>query len=517
MKLLFTFLILPALALAGPVLPKREGYRPTSEAALRNYAAITDRPVRIALGASMRITKDITLPANAVVEPSLYYLVSGGGKITFNAGLDHPRTPCFSGFAPGDIRGTFGGQPKFPEWWAPAVGVPLRDDGPINCAVQSTPKLTGNLGHVVSLAARRYFVSRPIDLSATYTALIGAGASKTVLETTSDFTADWLPCPEWATAPSGNHAAVVWIGSKERANASFFSAVEGMTINCFAGAAASLPARRVSGISSQCWVEECSRIHDVCITWPSGTGIGFPMHHNEIATINGLRITSFWIAGPMCRDSLPMVFAQHANNVTIDNGTIDMTLHKQVSSEYAAPGGPVYPKPAFIQDWPKVGIKAMGKLTISNVHFEGMQTAVWVAQGSGSNTIRITNIDTWCLTDAAQVWAFDGRRHSAPPSADTDQWSVGTAVLLSSTDWDRTRNFKDRVVIENVVSVGETGFLVRDRAAGVNVSTWGQGQFPNSSTGALNHYSRGDLFTPGGGTFNPAAPATDRVYFRLAR
>ncbi len=488
----------------------------TEETLIAKLAIAGPRTVK--LGTSIVITRPIVIPRNVILDPDnhKYFLINGGnGAIIFQGELNASRQQVFVNFKAGEIKGTFNGRAKFPEWWGLQEGY---DDIAINTAIQSSPKLTDNLGHVVSLGSKNYYISSPLELSGNYTSLIGPpGGGKAKLFTTKNFTAKWLNANQWPHQVDGNHAAVIWMGSENQGDSSFHSVVEGIVIDCYQ-ASISNPTKRISGISSKCWVEECSRIRDVAVFYASGCGIGFPQHSGKIATLNGVIIESVWVAGPMLRDSVPVLFTSHSNNTVLRNFTIDSRLPKEASAGYDTPSpgtyyDKIYPKPEFIRTWPQIGIKAMGNITIERGHMEGPQTAIWVAQGVGNNTVRIQGIDTYHLTDSNQIWSFDERDIKVLPPNDADQWKHSTAVLLSSTDWDVTRNLKDTVIIDGVRSVGNTSFLLRDRAAGINVISHGQNQ--SKINGVLRHYSRRDMMTPDGSWYNPLAPATDRAYYRL--
>jgi hypothetical protein len=101
----------------------------------------------------------------------------------------------FSGFNPGDVRGSFGHiHEVYPEWWGLETDAGKtevdggRHDRAINCAIRSveaaSPRyspaapfesfIAARVGRVVALAPRTYYVSAPLDLSGVSSQLRGA-------------------------------------------------------------------------------------------------------------------------------------------------------------------------------------------------------------------------------------------------------------------------------------------------------------------------------------------------------
>ncbi len=495
---LLTFLLLTVLPALG--LPVRLSHAPTSEGSLVTYLASPEEH-RLTLGKDIRVTKPMLVPEQVEIVGSLHYLVYAGGTITFNGKLDSNRKAVFVGFPPGAIRGTFGGEPKQPEWWF--TEFPGHDDVAIQCAVDSTPKLTGNIGHVVSLAAKRYLISSDIRMGGTYTRLTGAGGTCTLLDTVAGWKpARWMTTNKWPAVEGGNHAGVVVMGSAVQNDASFHSVVEGISINCYEAAIAHYP-RRVSALTTYSCIEENSRIVDVRTSYTTGCGIGFPPHAETgwVPTINGLHIESVWVTGPMCADGIPILFPQHAANFSLGTFTVDMGLHKSESSAYGdvapelAEDKGIYPRPRWIRNWPRVGIEVGGSGIIQAGHFEGMTVPVRVVQNSGSKTVKVSGIKLASLMDSHQLWVRDGRSNDTGPAPEySGLYDYSCGVLLDSSDWDLERNLKDHVIVENVIAYRFAQFLMRDKANSLHVSAYGQGQFPQTPTGGLTLYARGDAF-----------------------
>ncbi len=75
--------------------------------------------------------------------------------------------------------------------------------------------------------------------------------------------------------------------------------------------------------------------------------------------------------------------------------------------------------------------------------------------------------------------------------------------------------------ILSVRTQGNCTYLLRDQAYAQDISAFGWGQEPLVGYGGLTGYERGNAYIRNAaapytqtGTFNPAAPATDRTYFR---
>ena len=309
----------------------------------------------------LRLKNPITLPSgntsigfDKTIEFGLHWFIDGGGStVSFFGKCVAERRTIFVGFVAGDIVGTFGGTDVFPEWWGLETGY---HDRAINSAVKASSLASNGFGIKVSLANRVYDVSAPIDLSSRAVTLEGAGSNLTFLRSTSNWNATWIKAEVWGsdTGPA-NHAAMIWIGGDLTGNPAvdgrtYRTKVKGMEIECYYAAfpyrldEALDSSKRVSGISSKFFVEECSMIEDVQISNSTGFGIGFCRHKLTAGTvggwtggvINGLSIRDFWITGRTFRSAYPLHFSQFTNNCTVDTGTVDVTLPKSVSSAYAS-------------------------------------------------------------------------------------------------------------------------------------------------------------------------------------
>jgi hypothetical protein len=400
--------------------------------------------------------------------------------------------------------------------------------------------------------------------------LEGAGSNLTFLRSTVNWNATWIKAEVWGSDTSpANHAAMIWIGGDLTGNIqidarSFRTKVKGMEIECYNAAfpyrldEALDSSKRVSGISSKRWVEECSMIEDVQISNSTGFGIGFCRHKLNAGTaggwgsavINGLSIRDFWITGRTFRSAYPLYFSQWTNNCTVDTGTVDMSMSKGVSSAWNTP--PVIPTPtapAWIVTYPLVGIKAQGNVSISNVHIEGPVIGVHVEyNGGGGNVVSLNNFNFLYLQDPIRgalyyedglsgldfanegqvttanavtgVIADDGNRY----------FGYGCGVLISKDlgNYQVPWNTKDRVTINNIRTSGGVLYLLRDAMYGKNIRGYGMGETPQQTTniGGIAHYSRGNAYaytttlpyTPIIGSFyDPANPttaaSTSRTYF----
>jgi hypothetical protein len=468
------------------------------------------------------------------------------------------RREIFTGFTAGNIVGTFGGVDVFPEWWGLVEG---RHDIAINCAIQAAPRDgRGGLaypnwfGLTISLAPRIYSVARPIDCSGGYINLKGSGSAQTTLHATSAWTTDtWEQAEIWDDPVLNvpNHAAVLWIGGPT-GGATYRNQVTGIYLNLgdatFAHRATN---KRISGISSKGGVEECSIIDEVVITYATGFGIGFCRHKASDgsyppATVNGLRISNFWIYGATYRNYYGMYFSQWTNNCHVDTGTIAGGLAKSISAQWntntstTPPGvgfdtssfGPLtYPDPIWIRTYPLAAIHLSGGyVTLNNIHIEGSMIGVLFADADGPNNCTINSVKVYGLMDRSRspVYMLDGTSGAAPPAntSDLDYYGYGCAVLFAGRS-ETLANPKNNAVgccTITALTSSATTYLIRDAVYGIHLAAFGMGQFALSPTGEgmggrVAFYSRGNIYriipgiTPTLGQYDYTSPPTDRTYF----
>ncbi len=488
-------------------------------------ALLESGPITLHLRADITLTAIHTVGTDKVIIPDNYRFIQGGsGGLICMGTLDKGRDQVFSGFVAGDITGTFGSNLAYPEWWGLTDG---RHDVAINCAVKAARLVSSGFGLRVSLATRVYDVAAPIDLASTAVALVGSGRNLTFLRATSAWDATWVKAEQWgAPGDPANHAAMVWIGAEIGSAFSYSTKVMGMDIEChnasFAHRAGGL--KRVSGISSKAGVEECSLIHDVVVTNASGFGIGFCRHKPpagsfSAATVNGLDISGCWITSPTFRDAVGLHFSQWTNNCSVRCTTVDMGLHKSISSAHAAIGGGdsvIYPAPTWIRDYPLAAIVAQGFVTLTDIHIEGAIIGVLIQQCSGASNVTATNVKTIYMMDEAlgAIYKADGLS-GAKPAANTANFGYGCAVLIAG-EGTGNDNLKDCVTLNSISTRGECPYLVRDSVYGVERTMYEMGQFPAGAlAGRIAFYTRGNAYigAGGGATYNKAAPSTDRTYF----
>jgi hypothetical protein len=505
-----------------------------------------------------------TIAAGKGIEFAGFKLIKGSGSLlSFFGECIASRRQIFSGFAAGDIVGMFGRTEIYPEWWGLQDG---RHDIAINCAIQSSTR-AGAVGltypdwhgTTVSLAPRIYYVARPIDCTGGYINIKGSGSAQTSIITTSAWVADtWYQAEIWgdSTLNVPNHAAVIWIGGlytdAGNANgATYRNQVTGVLIDCgAAGFALRTTNKRISGISSKSGVEECSIIDEVVITYATGFGIGFCRHRAldgsyPPATVNGLRISNFWIYGATYRDYYGMYFSQWTNNCHVDTGTIAGGLSKSISSQWGTDTRPppngvgsdttaigpiIYPDPIWIRTYPQTAIHASGgNLTLNNIHIENSMFGVTVAQADAASNITISNIKVLGLMDRAlnPVYAFDGISATGAAPADNGSTShyygYGCAVLIAAFNEGAAVprvNFTGRCTINNLSALATT-YLLRDSIYNVHLSAFGMGEYALHPTGAgvggfMSFYTRGNIYRVVGGVrleYVYASPPTDRTYF----
>lgn len=433
-------------------------------------ALLADSSIQnIKLTANITVTTSIYIAPGKIIDPDGYKFIKGtGGSIRFDCVVAAGRYQIFQGFNTGGIIGPFGGV-AFPEWWGLQTN---RHDIAINAAIQSSGAIAlvsnGYQGITISLAAYPYYIARPIDLRNSKCELIGQGSGSTSLISTSawknDETLHWetalvttpvsglpagSPIAEWQENPvagsNGNHSALIWMGSKNghvgSTGRAMFSRVKGLYLNCGPARSAN-PLRHISGISSLGWIEEQSYVDDIVVTEFSGFGIGFPPHRNASdqsvvsPVVNYLRCTNMWITGGRSRMAMGIYTTQWCNNIEFSDVTIDCTLDKSVSSEYAAVGGgdpTIYPAPAEILDYMWIGVVAAGQSTFNRFHFEGMCIGYWCPNTDISNVI-IDGANFLAMMDIANgaVYSYDGRS-AQPITSSTVLTSNGTNPANNAT------------------------------------------------------------------------------------
>lgn len=515
-------------------------------AAFADTAALT-----IYVRKDIDLSVSLTMGANKTLVMGDYRFAQFGSSTLLLMGLVvADRRQIFSGFSAGQIKGTFGKTEVYPEWWGLQVG---RHDIAINCAIQSSTRAgaTGLTfpdwhGTTVSLGPRIYDVARPIDCSQGYIHIKGSGSAQTIILATSAWVPDtWEKAEVWdSSANTPNHAALIWIGGIN--GVSYRNQVTGVYLACTnASFAWRLTNKRVSGISSKGQVEECSIIDEVLIEGPTGFGIGFCPHRDttgvlQTPVLNGLSITNFWITGRTVRDMVPLYFPYATNNVSVDVGTVDMSMSKAVSSAWNL--APADPEPAWVLTYPLIGIKAQGNMSISNVHIEGPVIGIHVEENNtGGNNISIKSVNFWQLQDPERgaLYYSDGLSgvdfttnlqvtnvNAVANNATNDStryFGYGTGVLISRPYSTVTLdavpyNVKDRVNINGIKASGGVTFLLRDAMYNKNIRAFGQGQSPTiQGLAGIAHYSRGNAYAwtttlpytaIGAGGYDPTAPTS---------
>jgi hypothetical protein len=473
----------------------------SNETTLREKLATADARV-IRLNRSINITSALTIPETKTVEFDKHMLYDEGGTVEFY-GFPRAaeRAQIFSGFSAGDIKGSFGGQPVYPEWW------PMVDDNhdiAINCAIKASPvTLAAAHGIKVSLAAKQYDVSKPLDLRDSYSALIGAGMRATkITSTTAWAPTEWEDTNEWAAVASGNHAAMIWLGGTVPGANDYCTGISGATLECY-NASRSNPTRWVSGVSGYGTVQEGSFAKDMIIDGASGASVGFPQHYisgaYQTATVNGFIGRNLWLTRGMKRTQIPILTTQHSNNCSFLGVTIDMRVLKQSSSAYAEAGGndpTIYSAPAYVQDWPLYGVRAQGKSIFQGLHIEGCGHGVWVPQAAAQNHITIDGLDAYSMMDRGEgcIYSLDQRVLTAAPAANTDVWEYSSALLITNTSEGTAfpeQNFVDSVCVRNIKPYGYCTYAVRDYIYDQHISAYGRGQTPEAGVSGAAVYERG--------------------------
>lgn len=522
----------------------------------------------------IRLCANIILPSGTTtiglgkgIEFAGFKLIKGSGSLlSFFGECLSSRRQIFSGFAAGDIVGTFGRVDVYPEWWGLVDG---RHDIAINCAVKASSLASNGYALKVSLGPRTYDVARSIDLGSTAVTIEGCGSNITMVTAARAWVdSQWLKCLRWGASGSNtpNHGAMFWIGASievaKRAN-SYRTKLKGFDINCYYASFENRANYRISGISSRAGVEECTVIHDVTVNNASGFGIGFDLHKDPAtntylpaATVNGLDISSCWITGATFRDFYGMFFAEWTNNCTVRNTTVDIGLAKSVSILHATDTSPAaggtdttligpmvsptnWPVPEWICDYPHTAIHAAGFVTLTDIHIEGAVVGIFIPETEGASNVVATNIKTYGMMDRSRgaVYELDGESGGDPPAntSTTDYYGYSSVILIGGRGEvgfaGPTENKKGAATLTGISTSGSCCYLVRDAAFGIHRKMFGMGQFPLGDIGGrFSFYTRGNIYanattypyapiTTGGATggYNPANPtdaaSTSRTFF----
>jgi hypothetical protein len=517
-------------------------YTVYTKAALLNALAIgasgpnLGTSVRIVLAASIPIDTSITIPErHTIVFGPHGFIKRASGTVVFYGGLVADHRQIFFDFLPGDITGTFKGEPARPAWWGayasatpPSPTTTVTADRGILCAIQAK---SPQHGHVIELDAGYYAVAAPIDLASTDSLLRGQGPNRTFIYSVSA----WTP-PVWhfdTLWGANSHSSVIWIGGKILYNTDCYNTgVEKLTVNCYY-ASVNNSSKYVSGISTYGYIQEQTTVENVNVSGFSGYGIGGCSGHlyndaNAFRDINGLCIRNFWITAAMKPEAIPIALGNHSRVASVKSGTIDMNTGN-------------------VRQLSRIGIWAQGNHTsIDSVHIEGVRYGVMVSGSSSTGeSVSVSNVDlltgvdydmvasgagtslniltTGKLTEAqmatgsgtpgylswSTVLMIMGPTDSqAIPALPTP--STLTGISYNPAKWS-FENYHTRVHAHNIM--GENAkFAIRDYAMGVHVPTWGANQ-NGSHTGAVAHYTRTNVYNtalatpvPYWGTGDDASP-----------
>lgn len=468
-----------------------------------NVSSFTQLKSALSTGQDISLTKDIpilediNIPQGKFITFGQYKFLSRGRKITFNGGFDGFRKQYFSGFSPGDIKGTFSASEVFPEWWGL---IKDRNEIAINSAIQSYQH--AYCGHKVSLSSGYYYVSSPIDLRVSLSYLIGAGSGATFIVATNDWTGKFESSNFWTNYTSvqdNYHSSIVWIGSVEPANQSFRTGIKGVAINAF-NASIKHQGKRISCISSTGYVEENSVIEDVCLNGFSGFGIGFT-NGVGVSTVNGLSIRNFWITGSISKESVGIHIPPHSGVASIRDGTIDVRIGKESADNGI--------------EWPTYGMVISGAHTsIDNLHIEGCGVGIFVESTDAPCSVSISNISVVHLMDYDMQFydqdtplipapSLNDQRLKFPGVQDNYYHKYGSAIIIgrNPVNYASSLAYNVSAVISNIRNQGRCKYLLRDSLYNVQFSPFGKGQYPNHGTSVLTYYVRPEGFVDSVDTF----------------
>lgn len=472
----------------------------------------------VLINTSLIITADLTIAAGKVLyfEESGMLIQGASATVTIDACVMAPRRQIFSGFTAGKIRGGFGNDCVFPEWWGMTAG---SCQTAINLAAQAG--YAGRNAIRILLAQGEYVISGPIDLMGTGASLFGAGGLKTKITAAATWDASSYVDSYLfnASLVADNHSSMIWIGATPGAGGSFGYIIQGLYLDAQL-ATDNNPTKYISCIAVQEDLEELSAIRDVTLEGYSGWGIGWE-NVSGVCTINGLIIEQFHIGGSRKRNSygIAMNSVQTAN-VVVRNGTINGIVFAASES----------------RTWPLINILAQGTCKIDNVHMEGSCIGIYIPVNDGAgNNVEISNVDGHFMMDllpVPMVYANDANYTTTNPPSDADQISAdptGASYLKYSClvyiAWPENPhygNLKDTVVCSNLTAYEGLHYLIRDPLYNIARYAKSGGSTPNSPDGRIATYSRSHGYGPvtgsegswvAGEPYDRDDPAEDRKYF----
>lgn len=453
------------------------------------------------LRGNIEIAEDVYLPPGKEINPVNSRFIYKGGTLHCRSTINAGRRRIFDGFPPGAVRYA---DIVLPEWWG------LEGDGhndgrhdlAINCAARAG--MTPDTGVVVSLAARQYWVSAPLDFRGTNSRLLGQGSGQTfVLATTR-----WSP-PEWEDCSLFGHwtnqqyaldslmesgpkcaSALAWIGSKALGGGrSFCYGIDGVSFSGWYAVRAH-PTKRISGIAGTGWVEENSILRDIAISQFSGMGVGVS-HPGSIGTTNGMTLQNFWISKATRRGAIPIYVGNHAGVHSIRDGTIDCRIEEsETTGEYQL-------------TWPMIGIMAGGAHTVlDSLHIEGCGTGIHIINDY-AGSVGVSNVDvTHMMCSSMRFYNDFINRAPGPPPHRSALFTHSCAVSIGRRpEADTQLNITTMASVTGVHALGQCKYLLCDPQCNKYTTTIGQGRDPNEESASLPPHHRNIPFAPAEGAW----------------
>ena len=170
----------------------------------------------------------------------------------------------------------------------------------------------------------------------------------------------------------------------------------------------------------------------------------------------------------------------------------------------------------YLLDYPIFGCYVTGSHTsISNIHIEGCIKGIWVWGSDAASTVTITNADGYALMDANMAYAFDPARVGGPEtvsrSADGTCFKYSALVGIGSQfgQSGEAENFNSDVSIVGLRCVGYVKYRLQDYSNGLEISSYGSGQYPQNATGTVIKYHRWQRYPAHTVTSTITTAATD--------
>ncbi|HWB05572.1 MAG TPA: hypothetical protein VG796_21315 [Verrucomicrobiales bacterium] len=408
---------------------------------LDDDATVAGRQLKVPVGVSLEFTNDSKLRKGmANVEIWLNGSVPSREQHChfFDTGID-PNTSTPNEWAPGEIRGLFGGMARRPEWWGasaspdpitdPAVLETEDDTKAINCAVgaildTALPPSGGNGGHTVLLSSGNYYISGPIVMSNSRCILRGVPEFGTKIRAFKRINSipgwrwedvkgaySWVRArqffpPATNTGPFAfdnlvhepNHTSMIYIGGflvaqtgapihiAHRSSTDFANSVHDLVLVALPESDLQMPMSLITNLTLpgtgflQTGAEVNTLLENIKGSNFSGYGIGF----NSWALLRGVTIRNFDL-GPVdpaaTKAAHPIFVPSHIAAITVETGSIKSN-HRGI-----------FPKASGFNKFDTIGILSQGLVRIKDVAITDCHVGVDVMGNDGIGAVSLNGID----------------------------------------------------------------------------------------------------------------------------